>query len=324
MKKKLVSLFTPCYNEEGNVELLYSEVKKVMDSLTQYDFEYILIDNASTDRTIEKIKAIAASDPRVKLIVNQKNFGPGRSGAYGFMQTTGDVSICFAADIQDPPSMIPDFLAKWEAGAKVVWGRKEGDEEKRLIRSCRKLYYKIIQKFSDEEQYANVSGFGLYDREVMDLIREVQDPIPNFRNLIADFGYKVEFVDYKKPNRIHGKSSYNFWRYYNTAMDSLISTSSSPLRLATFFGFLLSLITFAVGLVYLILKLIFWNSFDIGQAPMLIGIFFIGSILLFFIGLVGEYVGAVLTRVTRRPLVVEKERVNFDKPAKAEKTEENQ
>ena len=314
--KKTVSLFTPCYNEEGNIDLLYSEVRKVMDNLTQYDFEYVLIDNASTDH---KIKAIAAEDSRVKLIVNQKNFGPGRSGAYGFMQTTGDVSICFAADLQDPPEMIPEFLAKWEAGAKVVWGRKQGDEEKHLIRFCRKLYYKIIQKFSEEEQYANVSGFGLYDREVMDLIREVQDPIPNFRHLIADFGYKVEFVDYKKPNRVHGKSSYNFWRYYNTAMDSLVSTSSTPLRLATFFGFILSLITFIVGIAYLIIKLIFWNSFSIGSAPMLIGTFFIGSILLFFIGLVGEYVGAVLTRVTRRPLVVEKERVNFTKDEEKDK-----
>lgn len=311
MGKKLVSLFTPCYNEEENIDLLYDEIRKIMNEMDQYDFEYILIDNASTDHTVEKIKEIAKTDARVKLIVNQKNFGPGRSGAYGFMQTTGDVSICFAADLQDPPELIPDFLEKWEAGAKVVWGRKRGDEEKRLIRTCRKLYYKIIQKFSEDERYENVSGFGLYDREVMDLIREVQDPIPNFRNLIADFGYKVEFVDYLKPNRVHGKSSYNIWRYYNTAMDSLISTSSTPLRLATFFGFLFSLITFIVGMGYLIVKLIFWNSFTIGSAPMLIGVFFIGSILLFFIGLVGEYVGAVLTRVTRRPLVVEKERVNF-------------
>jgi glycosyltransferase involved in cell wall biosynthesis len=314
MAKKLVSLFTPCFNEEENIDLLYGEVLKVMDGMPQYDYEYVLIDNASTDRTVEKIKAIAEKDPRVKLIVNQKNFGPGRSGAYGFMQTTGDVSICFAADLQDPPELIPVFLDKWEKGAKVVWGRKQGDEEKGLIKLCRKIYYKIIQKFSDEEQYANVSGFGLYDREVMDLIREVQDPIPNFRYLITDFGYKVEFVDYKRPNRIHGKSSYNFWRYYNTAMDSLISTSSLPLRLATFFGFLLAMITFFVGMIYLILKLIFWNSFTMGAAPTLIGIFFIGSVLLFFIGMVGEYVGAVLTRVTRRPLVVEKERVNFTAP----------
>lgn len=311
MARKLVSLFTPCFNEEENIGPLYDEVCKVMNDLPQYDFEYIMIDNASTDHTVEKIKAIAEKDPRIKLIVNQKNFGPGRSGAYGFMQTTGDVSICFAADLQDPPRLIPEFLEKWENGAKVVWGRKHGDEEKGMIKLSRKIYYKIIQNFSDEQQYANVSGFGLYDREVMDLIREVQDPIPNFRYLIADFGYKVEFVDYKKPNRIHGKSSYNFWRYYNTAMDSLISTSSLPLRLATFFGFVLAIITFFVGMIYLILKLIFWNSFTMGSAPTLIGIFFIGSVLLFFIGLVGEYVGAVLTRVTRRPLVVEKERINF-------------
>ena len=322
--KKLVSLFTPCYNEEENIDNLYAEVVKVMDNLQQYDFEYLLIDNASTDHTVEKIKAIAESDPRVKLIVNQKNFGPGRSGAYGFMQTTGDVSICFAADLQDPPALIPEFLEKWEKGAKVVWGRKEGDEEKGMIRWCRKMYYKIIQDLSEEKQYANVSGFGLYDREVMDLIRAVEDPIPNFRHLIADFGYAVEFVDYKKPNRAHGKSSYNFWRYYNTAMDSLISTSTTPLRLATLTGFVLALISFAIGLFYLIFKLIFWKSFNVGSAPTLIGLFFIGSVLLFFIGLVGEYVGAVLVRVTRRPLVVEKERVNFnsEKAESKKKTEE--
>ena len=321
--KKTVSLFTPCYNEEANIDMLYEEVKKVMDSLIQYDFEYVLIDNASTDNTVEKIKQIAKLDSRVKLIVNQKNFGPGRSGAYGFMQTQGDVSICFAADLQDPPSLIPEFLKKWEAGAKVVWGRKDGDEEKGLIKVCRKLYYKIIKRFSEEEQYSNVSGFGLYDREVMDLVRDVQDPIPNLRYLIADFGYPVEFIDYVKPNRKHGKSSYNFWRYYNTAMDSLISTSTTPLRLATLIGFILALVSFAIGFFYLVFKLVFWNSFNAGSAPTLIGLFFIGSVLLFFIGLVGEYVGAVLVRVTRRPLVVEKERINFsnDKEKKGQNEE---
>ena len=320
--KKTVSLFTPCYNEEENIEALYDEVVKVMEILKQYEFEYVLIDNSSTDHTVDKIKAIAKRDSRVKLIVNQKNFGPGRSGSYGFMQTSGDVSICFAADLQDPPSLIPQFLQKWELGAKVVWGRKDGDEEKGLIKWCRKTYYKIIQEFSDEEQYANVSGFGLYDKEVMDLIREVQDPIPNFRYLISDFGYPVEFIDYKKPNRIHGKSSYNFWRYYNTAMDSLISTSTKPLRLVTLFGFIFALFTFAIGFIYLIVKIIFWNSFNIGSAPTLIGLFFIGSVLLFVVGLVGEYVGAVLIRVTKRPLVVEKERVNFEKPGEDKKIEE--
>lgn len=312
--KKLISLFTPCYNEQENIDTLYTKVCKVMDAMTQYDFEYLLIDNASTDHTVDKIKTIAAFDHRVKLIVNQKNFGPGRSGAYGFLQTCGDASICFAADLQDPPEMIPEFIRKWEDGAKVVWGRKMGDEEKRLMKLCRKLYYRVIQELSPEKQYANVSGFGLYDKEVLELIRETADPIPNFRHLIADFGYEVTFVDYEKPNRRNGKSSYNFWRYYNTAIDSLISTSNMPLRLATMLGFIFAVISFIIGFVYLIVKLVFWNSFALGTAPALIGMFFIGSVQVFFIGLVGEYVGAVLVRVTKRPLVVEKERVNFDKP----------
>ncbi len=308
---KTVSLFTPCYNEEGNIRELYEAVCKVMDSLPQYRFEYVLIDNASTDRTVEILREICAQDPRVKVIVNQKNFGPGRSGCYGFLQTTGDVSICFAADFQDPPELIPEFLAKWEAGAKVVWGRKDGDEEHGLIKICRKLYYSIIQMFSDEKQYANVSGYGLYDREVMNLIAEVADPIPNFRHLIADFGYEVAFVDYVKPNRKKGHSSYNFWRYYNTAMDSLVSTSTTPLRIITLFGFLFSVLSFCIGFVYLILKLVFWNSFSMGQAPILIGMFFLGSVQVFFIGILGEYIGSVVTRVKRRPMVVEKERINF-------------
>lgn len=308
---KKISLFTPCYNEEGNIPELYNSVRAVMDSMPQYEFEYVLIDNASTDNTVDALRKICAQDKRVKVIVNQKNFGPGRSGCYGFLQTTGDASICFAADGQDPPSMIPEFIKKWEKGAKVVWGRKAGAEEHGLIKLCRKAYYFIIQAFSEEKQYSNVSGFGLYDREVVDLIAEVNDPIPNFRYLIADFGYQVEFVDYIKPNRKAGKSSYNFWRYYNTAMDSLVSTSTVPLRLITMFGFVLAFISFLIGLFYLILKLIFWNSFVIGQAPLVIGMFFLGSVQIIFIGLLGEYIGSVAVRVMKRPMVVEKERINF-------------
>ena len=308
---KTVSLFTPCYNEEGNIPILYEAVCKVMDSLPQYQFEYVLIDNASTDRTVDLLREICAKDPRVKVIVNQKNFGPGRSGCYGFLQTTGDVSICFAADLQDPPELIPQFLEKWENGAKVVWGRKQGDEERGLIKLCRKLYYSVIQLFSDEKQYANVSGFGLYDREVMEMIRAVNDPIPNFRHLIADFGYEVEFVDYVKPNRKKGHSSYNFWRYYNTAMDSLVSTSTTPLRIITLIGFILAVCSFLLGLVYLVLKLLFWYSFSAGQAPILIGMFFLGAVQIFIIGLLGEYIGSVVVRLKNRPMVVEKERINF-------------
>lgn len=308
---KTVSLFTPCYNEEGNIPILYEAVRKVMDSLPQYRFEYVLIDNASTDRTVDLLREICAKDPRVKVIVNQKNFGPGRSGCYGFLQTTGDVSICFAADLQDPPELIPQFLEKWENGAKVVWGRKQGDEEHGLIKLCRKLYYSVIQLFSDEKQYANVSGFGLYDREVLEMIRAVNDPIPNFRHLIADFGYEVQFVDYVKPNRKKGRSSYNFWRYYNTAMDSLVSTSVTPLRIITLIGFILAVCSFILGLVYLVLKLVFWYSFSAGQAPILIGMFFLGAVQIFIIGLLGEYIGSVVVRLKNRPMVVEKERINF-------------
>lgn len=308
---KKISLFTPCYNEESNIDELYEAVRKVMDGMPQYEFEYVLIDNASTDSTVDKLREICRNDPRVKVIINQKNFGPGRSGCYGFLQTTGDASICFGADLQDPPEMIPEFIKKWEKGAKVVWGRKSGDEERGLIKLCRKGYYFIIRLFSDEEQYNNISGFGLYDKEVIDLIAEVDDPIPNFRHLIADFGYSVEFIDYVKPNRKHGKSSYNFWRYYNTAMDSLTSTSTLPLRIVTLIGFILSVLSFLIGFVYLILKLIFWFSFSAGMAPVLIGVFFLGSVQIFFIGLLGEYIGSVLTRVKKRPMVVEKERINF-------------
>lgn len=308
---KKISLFTPCYNEEGNIPELYDAVCKVMDSMPQYEFEYVLIDNASTDNTVGLLREICQRDERVKVIVNQKNFGPGRSGSYGFMQTTGDASICFAADLQDPPEMIPEFIKKWEEGYKVVWGRKAGDEEHGLIKLCRKGYYAIIRLFSEEQKYDNVSGFGLYDREVLDLIRSMDDPIPNFRHMVADFGYEVALVDYVKQNRRHGVSSYNFWRYYNTAMDSLVSTSTLPLRIITLLGFCFSIFSFIVGMVYLVLKLVFWNAFSMGQAPLVIGMFFLGSVQIFFIGLIGEYVGSIVTRVKTRPLVVEKERINF-------------
>lgn len=315
---KKISLFTPTFNEEDNIAELYDRVSKVMDSMPEYEFEYVLIDNDSTDRTVEMLKAICEKDKRVKLIVNMKNFGPGRSGCYGFLQTTGDLSICFAADLQDPPEMIPAFIQKWEEGAKVIWGRKAGDEEKGLIRFARKAYYKIIQRFSADKQYENVSGFGAYDREVIDLIRQVNDSIPNFRHLIADFGYTPVFVDYVKPNRKGGKSSYNFWKYYNTAMDSLVNTSVAPLRIATFLGFIMTVVAFFLCVIYLIVRIILGHAFSLGTIPILLGVFFFCSVQIFLIGLIGEYIGSVHTRMLNRPMVVEKERINFDDEAEKE------
>lgn len=309
---KKISLFTPCFNEEENIKNMYDAVSNVMATLPEYDYEYVFIDNCSQDKTTKILKEIAKNDNRVKVILNVKNFGPGRSGTYGFMQTSGDASICLACDFQDPPEMIPEFIRKWEEGYKVVWGKKKDSDEGRLMFAVRSLYYKIIKLFSDVPQYEHVTGFGLYDKEVLEWIRKANDPNPNLRNMIADFGYKVAFIEYHQPKRRAGKSSYNFYRYFDTAMNSLINTSRTPLRMATFTGFILSGVCFSIGLFYLILKMVFWNSFILGTAPLVVGVFFLGSIQMLFIGIIGEYIGEILTRITNRPLVVEKERINFE------------
>lgn len=309
---KKISLFTPCYNEEGNVYELYKKVTEVMKQLPQYTYEYIFIDNHSTDKTREILRKIAAKDKRVKVIFNVSNFGPSRSGSYGFYQTSGDVSICLACDFQDPPEMIPEFIKKWEEGYKVVWGKKIGSEESKFMYAIRCLYYKIIKVFAESKQYENVTGFGLYDREVMDLFRKANDPEPILRNLVGEYGYEVGIVEYFQPTRKKGKSSYNFFRYYSQAMHSLITTSRVPLRIATFVGIAIGAVSGSIGIVYLVLKLLFWNSFDMGVAPLVCGVFFIGAVQLVFLGIIGEYIGEILARQMNRPLVIEEERLNFD------------
>lgn len=309
---KKISLFTPCYNEEGNVFELYQKVTEVMEKMPQYEYEYIFIDNCSTDKTPEILRKIAKLDKRVKVIFNIRNFGPSRSGSYGFFQTTGDASICLACDFQDPPELIPKFLEKWEAGYKVVWGKRISSTERKLMRWARNLYYKIVKNFAESKQYENVTGFGLYDKEVMFYLKNAQDPTPNFRNLVGELGYDVGMVEYDQPERKRGKSSYNFFKYFDVALTSVITTSRVPLKIATFLGFFIAGISFLVGLVYLILKFIFWNSFNIGMAPLVVGVFFMGAIQLICIGILGEYIGEILARQMKRPLVVEKERLNFE------------
>ena len=309
---KTISLFTPCYNEEGNVYALYKKVTEVMKNLPEYEYDYIFIDNASTDNTQSILRKIASEDKRVKVIFNVRNFGPSRSGSYGFFQTSGDVSICLACDFQDPPELIPEFIRKWEEGYKVVWGKKLDSEESKLMYAFRLLYYKIVKSMAESVQYDNVTGFGLYDKEVMDLLRNSNDPTPNFRNLIGEYGYEVGMVEYHQPKRKAGKSSYNFFKYYSVAVNSLITTSRIPLRVATFLGTIVAGLSFAVGVVYFVLKLIFWNSFSFGIAPLVSGLFFLGAVQLLFIGVLGEYIGEILVRQMNRPLVVEKERINFE------------
>lgn len=318
MKKK-ISLFTPCYNEEGNVYAMYKKVTEVMQQLPEYDYEYILIDNCSKDNTPVILRKIAEEDKRVKVIFNIKNFGPSRSGSYGFFQTSGDASICFACDFQDPPELIPEFVHLWEKGHKVVWGRKDGSDESKFMYLVRCLYYKIIKRIAESEQYENVTGFGLYDKEVLNLFRKYSGPTPNFRNMISEFGYPVEFVEYHQPCRKSGKSSYNFVKYFSVALNDMVNTSKLPLRLATYVGVIIALISFVIALYYLIMKIIYWDSYDIGMATLVIGLFFLGAVQIMFIGIVGEYVGEILSRMNEKPMVIEKERLNFDENDREER-----
>lgn len=309
---KKISILIPCYNESLNIRKMYSAVKKVMETLPQYEYEQLYIDNASKDNTWEIIKELAVKDKHVKGIENETNFGPGRSASYGMYQTDGDASICLACDFQDPPELIPKFIEKWEEGYKVVWGKKTGSKENKIMYAVRGIYYKLIKAFSKVQQYEQVTGFGLYDKEVVERMKNSGEPSPIFRNLIADYGYRIGFVEYFQPKREKGKSSYNFFSYFDTALQSLINTSRLPLKLATFCGIIVSGISFVVAIIYLVMKLIYWNRFIAGTAPIVIGIFFLGGVQLLFLGIIGEYVGEILTRVTNRPLVVEHERINFE------------
>lgn len=311
MSKKHISIMTPCFNEEGNIMNLYQAVKVQFDQLPQYTYEHIFIDNYSTDRSREILKTLAQKDKNVKVILNARNFGPNRSGSYGMLQATGDALICIVCDLQDPPELIPRFLEKWEEGYKVVLGKKIKSKENPLMFRIRKIYYKLMNWLSETPQYEGVTGYGLFDQEVLEMIRWMEDPDPYIRGLIPDLGYKTFLLPYTQNRRESGKSSYNFSKYFDFAITGVTHVSKKPLRIATMCGMIMSGISFVIALIYLILKLAFWNSFSMGTAPILIGIFLLASVQLAFIGVIGEYIGAILTRVTKRPMVVEEERINF-------------
>ncbi|MCI9215763.1 glycosyltransferase family 2 protein [Lachnospiraceae bacterium 42-17] len=309
---KKISIFTPCYNEKGNISEMYAQVTAVMNTLPQYEYEYVFIDNKSTDGTREILREIASRDKHVKVIFNTRNFGPDQSGMHGFLATTGDVSICLACDLQDPPRLIPDFIKKWEEGYKVVWGQKVKSQENPLMYAIRTLYYKIINLFSNLKQYPHMTGFGAYDKVVMDEIRKAQEPDPLLRNLIPDLGYEVGIVEYEQPRRKSGRSHYNFFSYVDTAIKSLVNTSRAPLRLVTYIGIIFSILSFGTACYYFIYKIVHWEAFSLGMAPLLIGIFFLGSIQILCLGIIGEYLNDVLRRVTKKENVIEEERINFD------------
>lgn len=311
--KKLISILSNCYNEEENIDELYSQIKAAMEVYRdKYDYELIFIDNASEDSTVKKIKSIIEKDKRVRLIVNARNFGQIRSPYYGLLQTKGDASISMAADLQDPPVLIKDFIKKWEEGFKNVIGVKVESKENRIMFLIRKIFYNLIAKISETEQIKNFTGFGLYDKKFVDVLRKLDEPYPYFRGLISELGFSRIEISYVQPRRKKGKTKNNLYILYDLAMLGFINHSKLPLRLASFIGFIIAFINIFIAIVYLIYKLIFWPSFQVGIAPLVIGIFFLSGVQLFFLGITGEYIGAILTQVKKRPLVIEKERVNFD------------
>jgi glycosyltransferase involved in cell wall biosynthesis len=309
---KKISVVSPCYNEEGNVEELYLETRAVFESLPEYDYEHIFVDNDSTDQTVKVLKNIALKEPRVKIIVNARNFGAIRSTYYGLLQAYGDAVVLQFSDLQDPPALISDFIREWEKGYKVVKGIKTSSEESSLFYLIRTLYYFFIAKVAEVKLTGHFTGFGLYDQEVIEILRKLDDPYPYLRGIISELGIKSSEVSYRQKQRKRGISSNNIYRLYDYAMLGITSHSKVPLRLATMLGFALSLLSLLVALGYLIAKLLFWDYFPLGTAPIMVGLFLLASVQLFFIGIIGEYIGLMHMRILKRPLVVERERINFE------------
>ena len=309
---KRISVVTGCFNEEENVNELYEQVKAVFVNLPQYEYEHIFIDNASKDRTVVILKEIAHKDHRVKIIVNTRNFGHIRSPYHALMQATGDAVISIVADLQDPPTMIKEFINKWEEGYKIVIGVKTQSEESPLFFAIRRAYYTLVGRLSEVELIKNFTGFGLYDQKVIEILRSIEDPYPYFRGLICDIGFQRAVIEYVQPSRKRGFTKNNFYDLYDLAMLGITNHSKVPLRLATMTGFIVAIISLVVALGYFGYKLVFWENFQVGMAPLVIGLFFFSSVQLIFIGIIGEYIGAIHTQVLKRPLVIEKERINFD------------
>jgi glycosyltransferase involved in cell wall biosynthesis len=307
---KTISIVTPCFNEVSNIPELYTRIRKAMDGLG-YDYEHLIIDNASTDGSVEVLRELAAQDKRVKVILNTRNFGHIRSPFHGLLQATGDAVVAMSSDLQDPPERIPEFVRKWEEGYKVVVGVKTRSEEPGLFYFLRSMYYRVLRALSDVELIGNFTGFGLYDKQVIEILRQCNDPYPYFRGLIADIGFERAQVAFDQPRRKRGVTKNNLYTLYDMAMLGVTSYTKIPLRLATLLGFASAAVSLLIGTAYLIYKLVNWANFSLGLAPVIIGLFFLGSVQLFFLGIVGEYMGSIYTLAIRRPLVIEKERINF-------------
>ena len=314
---KKISVLIPCYNEAENVGPISRAVTEILEKeLPRYDYELVFIDNDSTDGTRDIIRGLCADNPRIKAILNARNFGQFNSPYYGMLQVTGDCVIEMVADFQDPVEMIPKYIREWEKGYKIVIGIKTSSKENRLMYWLRSCYYKTIKKLSDVEQIEHFTGSGLYDREFIEVLRNLDDPTPFLRGIVAELGYRRKEIPYEQPRRRAGKTHNNLYRLYDAAMLSVTSYTKAGLRLATIFGSICAVVSMLIAMVYLVMKLIWWDRFPAGMAPMLIGMLFLGSVQLFFIGFLGEYIMSINQRVMKRPLVIEEERINFNEEEK--------
>ena len=312
MNKKIITIVSPTYNEEENVLHFYSRVKEVIKNISNYHFEFLFIDNASTDKTANILKDLAKQDKQVKLIINTRNFGHIRSPYWGVIQSQGDATIYLASDLQDPPELIPKFIEAWENGYKVAFGVKPESKDYFLMHQLRKFYYKFIEKISDVPIIKNATGFGIYDREVLENVRKINDPYPFFRGIIADLGYEIKQIPFIQKRRARGISKNNFFTLYDIGMLGIVNHSIVPIRIASLIGFFVGSLSFLAALIFLILKLIYWNSFPLGISPIIIGMFLMFGLIFIFIGFLGEYIVSIHTYIQKRPVVVEKERINFD------------
>jgi glycosyltransferase involved in cell wall biosynthesis len=308
---RTVTVLTPCYNEAENVGALYERVRAVFQPLDDYEYEHVFIDNASTDETVSILRGIAARDKHVKVIVNTRNFGHIRSPYHALLQCRGDAVIGMAADLQDPPELIPAFLERWREGYKVVLGVKSASEESTVMFAIRRLGYRVIDGLSEVKQVRNTTGFGLYDKAFVSVLRRLPDPYPYFRGIVAELGFRYATVPYTQPKRIGGITKNNAYALYDIGIQGIVNHSKIPLRLATIIGFCSSIVSLAAASVYFVMKMLFWYNLPIGIAPLIIGLFCVASVQLFFLGVLGEYVGQIYTQVRNRPLVVEQERINF-------------
>ena len=307
-----VSILVPTYNEEEKVKPLSEAIIREFETeLPQYEYEIIFIDNDSQDNTRKLLRELCNDNPNIKAILNAKNFGQFNSPYYGLLQSTGDCTILLCADFQDPIEMISQFVHEWEKGYKIVIGQKTTSRENRLMYFLRSCYYKVIKRFSDVEQIEHYTGFGLYDHEFIKVLKELDDPTPFLRGIVAELGFRRKDIPYEQQKRRAGKTSNNFLKLYDAAMLSFTSYTKIGLRVSTFIGFGVAMLSFLIALVYLILKIVFWETFVAGTAPILIGMFFLGAVQLIFMGLMGEYILSINQRVMKRPLVIEEERINF-------------